>query len=187
MIKGGTGGSNTFTGLRYEANVDLAVFLNQQSGYSVNKTKVYYNKKLVARLFKKHELYVFLADNHVDWTKHLSKKLLPDNCIYVIVNNTAFILEVKHQEIAGSVDEKLQTCDFKKKQYTKLFSELNYKVEYCYILDDWFKNEKYKDVLDYIISVGCKYYFGYIPLEEFGLPVPSTNNNDKAIIHSYEI
>lgn len=75
--------------------------------------------QLVARLFKKHELYRFLAQNGVDWKKHLSKKLLPDNCIYVIVNNTAFILEVKHQQIAGSVDEKLQTCDFKKKQYVK--------------------------------------------------------------------
>lgn len=41
MIKGGTGGSNTITRLRYEANVDLAVFLNQQSGYSVNKTIIH--------------------------------------------------------------------------------------------------------------------------------------------------
>jgi hypothetical protein len=83
-----------------------------------------------------------------------------------------FIIEVKHQEVAGSVDEKLQTCDFKKKQYIKLFSELNYEVEFDYILDDWFKNPKYKDTLDYIISVGCKYYFNYIPLNNLGLPVP---------------
>lgn len=92
---------------------------------------------------KKHQLYKFLAENGVDWKKHLSKKLLPDNCIYVIVNNTAFILEVKHQQIAGSVDEKLQTCDFKKKQYVKLFSQLNYKVEYCYVLDSWFRKPEY--------------------------------------------
>ena len=84
-----------------------------------------------------------------------------------------FILEVKHQQTTGSVDEKLQTCDFKKKQYTKLLSELNYKVEFCYILDDWFKKDEYKDVRDYIISVGCKYYYNYIPLYELGLPVPT--------------
>ena len=30
MIKGGTGGSNTTTGLIYEAKVDLATFLNTQ-------------------------------------------------------------------------------------------------------------------------------------------------------------
>ena len=28
-----------------------------------------------------------------------------------------------------------------------------------------------KDVLDYIISVGCGYYFNYIPLSALGLPV----------------
>lgn len=186
MIKGGVGGSNTLTGLVYEAKVDLADFLNAQEGYKVDGTRVYYKDVLVARLFKKHGLYKFMSENGIDWRDHLTKKLLPDNCIYVIVNNTAFILEVKHQQVAGSVDEKLQTCDFKKKQYTKLFSELNYKVEYCYVLDSWFKKPEYKDTLDYIISVGCHYYFDYIPLCELGLPVPDTADNG-AGIPSYEV
>ena len=81
-----------------------------------------------------------------------------------------FILEVKHQEVRGSVDEKLQTCDFKKKQYQRLLAQLNMNVEYIYILDDWFRKPKYKDVLDYIISVGCQYYFSNIPLSKLGLP-----------------
>ena len=89
-----------------------------------------------------------------------------------LVNNTMFILEVKTQNVAGSVDEKLQTCDFKKKQYQKLLSQLNMEVQYIYILDDWFRKPQYKDVLDYIISVGCQYYFNYIPLQKLGLPVP---------------
>jgi len=70
------------------------------------------------------------------------------------------------------VDEKLQTCDFKKKQFRKLFATLNIEIEYIYILGDWFKLPKYKDVLDYVISVGCQYYFGYLPLQKLGLPVP---------------
>lgn len=40
-----------------------------------------------------------------------------------------------------------------------------------YMLNDWFRKPKYKDVLDYIISVGCQYYFNYIPLQKLGLPV----------------
>ena len=32
MKKGGTGGSNTLTGLIYEAKVDLGTFLNSQEG-----------------------------------------------------------------------------------------------------------------------------------------------------------
>ena len=74
--------------------------------------------------------------------------------------------------MAGSVDEKLQTCNFKKKQYKKLFSRLNIEVEYMYLLSDWFLHKSYKDVLDYIISVGCSYYFEYIPLDKLGLPIP---------------
>lgn len=184
MKKGGIGGSNTRTGLIYEAKVDLATFLNSQVGYLVNDTKVYYEGELVARIFKKHALYVFLKNNNIDWKKYISKQLLPDNCIYVIINNTVFVIEVKHQEKGGSVDEKLQTCDFKKKQYMKLFSELNYKVEYCYILDDWFKKPSYRDCLEYIINMGCRYFFNYIPLSELGLPVPPQENN---ITQSYEL
>ena len=184
MIKDGIGGGNTVTGLIYEAKVDLGSFLNSQNDYTVTNTKVYFKNELVARLFKKHALYTFLKEVGIDWTKHISKQLLPDNCIYVIVNNTAFIIEVKHQEVSGSVDEKLQTCDIKKKEYTKHFSELNYRVEYYYILDKWFLQNKYKDTLDYIISVGCKYYFDYIPLQELGLPIPEQTSNT---INSYEI
>lgn len=178
MIRGGIGGGNTKTGLIYEAKVDLTTFLNDQKGYVVKDMDIFYNEELVGNIFKKHGLYKFLKQNGIDWRKHLSKQLLPDNSIYVIINNTMNIIEVKHQEVGGSVDEKLQTCDFKKKQYIKLFSELNYKVEFMYILSDWFRQECYKDTRDYIISVGCSYYYNYIPLHELGLPVPPVDEND---------
>lgn len=173
MKTGGTGGANTLTGLIYEGEVDLKTFLNQQQGYRVVGSTVIYQNEEVAQIFQKHELYSeFLVPRGIDWKSCISSQLLPDNGIYVIVNNTVFIIEVKTQNTTGSVDEKLQTCDFKKKQYQKLFFPLNIEVQYVYILDDWFKKPKYKDVLDYIISVGCKYYFQYIPLQKLGLPVP---------------
>lgn len=172
MKKDGVGGGNTITGLIYEGKVDLATFLASQKGYSVIDSYVYYNRNLVARIFKKYGFYRFLAENGINWKEHISSQLLPDNCIYVIINNTLFIIEVKTQNVGGSVDEKLQTCDFKKKQYQKLLCQLNIEVEYVYILDDWFRAPKYKDVLDYIISVRCQYYFNYIPLAKLGLPVP---------------
>ncbi len=90
----------------------------------------------------------------------------------MIVNNTLFVIEKKTQTVGGSVDEKLQTCDFKKKQYKKLMSTINVDFEYIYILDGWFKHPSYKDTLDYVISVGCQYYFEYLPLKKLGLPVP---------------
>ena len=172
MKKGGIGGGNTITGLIYEGKVDLAVYLARQKDYQVEGTNVLYQGKVVAYVFKKHEFYKFLEENGVDWRNIISSQLLPDNCIYVIVNNTLFILEVKNQNVGGSVDEKLQTCDFKRKQYIKLLSQLNIEVEYVYILSQWFKNPKYRDVLDYIVSVNCHYYFASIPLQKLGLPVP---------------
>lgn len=175
MINGGIGGANTLTGLVYEGKVDLKTFLNQQPGYRVEGSHVLYQDKEVGQIFKKHELYSqFLKPRGIDWRNCISAQLLPDNGIYVIINNTVYIIEVKTQNVGGSVDEKLQTCDFKKKQYQKLFFPLNIEVQYIYILDEWFRNPRYKDVLDYIISVGCQYYFQYIPLQKLVLPVPPT-------------
>ena len=176
MKKGGIYGGNTKTGLIFEGKTDLATFLSKQKGYRIeNNREVYYNDEPVARIFKKYRFYdVFLDELGIDWTKCISKRLLPDDSIYVLMNNTLFIIECKHQEVGGSVDEKLQTCDFKKKQYQKIMSKANIDVEYIYLLDNWFRDPRYKDVLDYIQSVGCDYYFEYIPLKRLGLPVPET-------------
>ena len=172
MIKGGIGGGNTRTGLIFEDKVDLATFLSNLPRYTLENNNVYYEGCKVAMIFKKNNFYKFLKDIGINWENYISKKLLPDDSIYVIINNTLYIIECKHQQVAGSVDEKLQTCDFKKKQYQKLMAPANIKVQYMYLLDNWFRDPKYKDVLDYIISVGCQYYFEYIPLVEIGLPVP---------------
>ena len=57
-------------------------------------------------------------------------------------------------------------------------SHANIDVEYIYLLSEWFKKPAYKDVLDYIVSVNCSYYFEYIPLTKLGLPVPVDETND---------
>lgn len=187
MVKGGFGGANTQTGIHFEGKVDIVSYLNNKvKGYSCipkppNKKKqtmgydIYYYEELVAESFKKYELYRHLDSIGIDWEKILSKKLLPDDAIYVISNNSVFILEVKYQEVAGSVDEKLQTCGFKLSQYKRLFAPLNHNVEYIYILNDWFRKPEYKDTLDYIIHMNCRYYFEYLPLHEIGLPVSDEN------------
>lgn len=190
MVKNGKGGGDTKTGLIFEGKTDLGAFLSTQKGYEIrtitenvsyNGTKqkvcvrtVFFNNEKVAELYKKNEIYTSLLKKlNINWEIYISKKLLPDDSLFVIIKNTVYIIECKHQQVGGSVDEKLQTCDFKKKEYKKLFSKANIDVEYIYLLDDWFRNPKYKDVLDYIHSVGCDYYFEYIPLYRFGMPVPN--------------
>ncbi len=176
MIKDGIGGSNTKTGLIFEEQTDLNKLFESISGYSLIKThddsgyEVRFHNELKAYCFKKYEFYRFLKRYGIDWDKYLSKRLLPDNGLFIIVRDTLFIIEVKFQQVSGSVDEKLQTCDFKRKQYTKLVHSLGWRVEYVYVLNDWFRKPEYKDVLDYIISVNCHYQFNVIPLKWFGLP-----------------
>ena len=171
MIKGGKGGANTLTGLSFEKRTDLREIFSNLQYYSIDGEKLLYKNKLVAKFFKKYELYKnLLKELKIDWKNKISKKLLPDETLFVLSNNTLFIIEMKFQEVAGSVDEKLQTCDFKKKQYLKLFEGIDIKIEYCYVLNDWFKKPEYQDVLDYISSVDCKYFFGILPFSYLGLP-----------------
>lgn len=172
MIKGGKGGGNTLTGLNFEKEKNILELLSNTPGYSVKGNIILFKDKEVARSYRKNSLYKFLGSHGVKYSEILSKKLLPDEALYVIVNNTMYILELKFQRVSGSVDEKLQTCDFKKKQYQRLLAPLNYEVEYIYILSDWFNNPAYKDVLTYITSIGCHYYFNYLPLQKLGLPIP---------------
>ena len=174
MKKGGVGGANTQTGIRFEGRVDILTALDKLDGYDIKGNTIVYLGKEVAYSYRQNSLYAFLKEQGIDYKDYISKKLLPDDAIYVIKDNTIYIIEIKFQNVEGSVDEKLQTCDFKKKQYQKLFSSLNYEVEYMYVLSDWFRQERYKDVRDYIISVGCHYYFEYLPLDKLGLPVPKT-------------
>jgi hypothetical protein len=176
MVKNGKGGSNTLTGLNFEGKVDFLSLLKGIDGYAVQKSRleagsnVYFNGELVARAFKKHDFYRFLDENNIDWKNIISKKLLPDDALLVIIRETLFIIEVKYQQVAGSVDEKLQTCDFKRKQYLKLVQSLELKVEYVYVLSNWFKKSEYRDVLDYINTVNCHYKFNELPLAWLGLP-----------------
>lgn len=172
MKKGGIGGAKTITGLEFENRVDLLKRLASLPGYNVQGNEISYKGQHVATSLKQRTLYKYLASNGINYLDYISKQLRPDEAIYVEASKTLFVIEMKFQKTTGSVDEKLQTCDFKKKQYEKLMSPLGIKVEYIYILSDWFQHDTYRDVKEYILSVGCKYYVELLPLAELGIPMP---------------
>jgi hypothetical protein len=171
MKTGGIGGANTKTGLVFEGRVDILEVFKRVPGYKVHADgTILFKDKVVAHHLRKSLLYKFLESKGVDYKDILSKKLLPDDAIFVPSAKMLYIIEMKFQKVAGSVDEKLQTCDFKKKQYTKLMKSLSIQVDYIYILNDWFNVPAYRDVLGYIKEVGCDYYFNEIPLNRLDLP-----------------
>lgn len=65
MKSNGIGGTNTKTGLIFEGQTDLSTFLNQQKNYEVINNEVFFKKKSVAFIFKKHSLYKFLETRNI--------------------------------------------------------------------------------------------------------------------------
>lgn len=165
------GGSNTnVNGLAFEGRTDLLESLKKHKDFEVVRNEVFLKGYVVAYYYEKHGLYKqFLEPRNINYKNILSKKLLPDGALFNEKTNTMYIIEKKYQEGSGSVDEKLQTCDFKKKQYIKLLEPLGIKVEYFYVLNKWFDKSEYYDVFKYIESVGCKYFIEELPLKEIGL------------------
>ena len=164
----GGGAKTNENGLRFEARADLRDAIAEHPNYTLENDIVYNNGHKVAYYYEKHGLYKnFLEPRGDDFKSRISSKLLPDSALYV--DSTMYIIEKKYQAASGSVSEKLQTCDFKKKQYEKLFSGLGVKIEYYYVLNDWFNQNSFRDVFEYIESVGCRYFIEFIPLNELGL------------------
>lgn len=166
--KVGGGAQTNKNGLVFEQTTSLREIFEIHPDFTIDGFDVKQNGKVVATLCGKWALYKnVLKQRGVDYASLVSKLLLPDEAL--LVGDTVYIIEKKFQGSSGSVDEKLQTCDFKKKQYTKLFKPAGIKVEYIYVLNDWFKQDSYKDVHDYIKEVGCHFYFNEIPLKALGL------------------
>ncbi len=170
MKKGGIGGSHTKTGLVFEKNTNILDVFTKLASYSVRENLIYHNGILVAESYPKNSFYMFLKKNNIDYKKIISTKLLPDDSLFVLKTKTFFIIEKKFQQVGGSTDEKLQTADFKIKQYRKLLAPLNLGINFIYILNNWFKHPRYNDVLNYINNIdGCNYFFGKIPLKYLDL------------------
>ena len=165
------GGSQTNkNGLAFERDTSLdEAFI--KAGYYIKDNYVYdRNDNRIGLSIPKNNLYKnFLEKEKIDYRKYNSKKWLPDEAFLNFKTKTVYIIEKKYQQTSGSVDEKLPNCDFKKKEYQKLFKPLRIKVRYIYVFNDWFKDKQYRDVLQYIKDVKCEYYYNEIPFSCLGL------------------
>jgi hypothetical protein len=167
-VKGGKGGGRTTTGLAFEKQTSLADAL-ENADFTVEKFKVYQATELVGELAGKGQLYRFLEARDVAWRDRISKRLLPDEAIYSLLNHKLTVIEKKWQEVEGSVDEKLQTVGFKIRQYNRLLDGTGIEFKFIYLLNDWFADPRYSDVLEYIVETGGTYHFNAVPLDELEL------------------
>ena len=171
MITGGTGGANTLSGTYFEQ-----ITKGIAPGIPVHKKELRtYFEKNTDKLYSLSMIFqnnTGLPTSEIPkdkWEKAkkfegqflLTKALEPDECWIDYESSTMTIFEKKYQDTNGSVDEKIQTCDFKWRQYKKIATELGLEnVYYIFILGDFFKNRYYVDALNYVKSVPyCDYYF----------------------------
>lgn len=135
-------------------------------------------------LCSQDDFYNFLAENYPSkaankkesnsrkqmFKARISKTLNPDMAFFDFEKRVLIILEIKAQSSEGSVDEKLETVDFKRKQYSKLIQGTEFdKVEFKWILDSKFRDEKYDDVKTYIRDMGSDYLIDDISLNFIGI------------------
>lgn len=177
----GGGKQTNINGLSYEKDTDFLDIIDKQKNlhYTLFETKsksraayIYKSNKLIGYFFEKHSLYKeFFKPRGYDYNEEAKYSLLlPDTVFINEISKTVYIVEKKYQEGGGSVDEKIQTCDYKKNYfYAPKFDRLGYKTEFFWLLSPFYNADKFSDVFSYIKQKRCRYFFNVIPLNEFGL------------------
>jgi hypothetical protein len=159
----GAGGANTNkNGLSYEKVTDLKDQF--QICKKINNTNIY------EVVFKGH-YDVYINANKSELHKYMEKEghknsvlclaagcKQPDEAYIHLNRKLLFIIEKKFQQRSGSVDEKIQTGVFKQLHYTELFP--NFKICYIYCLSDWFKQNEYASILNYLKMNGIPVFWG---------------------------
>ncbi len=184
MKKGGKGGAKTAkAGADFEDQTHQVLIDDlKQIGYVIdtsewgNISPRYISLKKsdsrVIEIFFKASLHkLFFEPRGVKSSDYFSARLEPDTAIFSSSARTLTIIEKKQQTGAGSVAEKLQTCDYKMLYYRTLCEPLNLKVELVWQLGSYFKEQEegLRSVFEYMISKGSTFYFNKIPVDKLKL------------------
>ena len=155
------GGKNTnFNGLSYEniTNITIKLESKEIKKFGKNINDIYHmyeiNNNIIYRLIK-NGLKNFLIN---EYNSKCEKNLEPDECFVNVKNKKIYILEKKFQQVSGSVDEKIQTAQFKFEYYKELYP--TFTIKYAYVLSDWFKADKYKPEMRYLEKYNFAVFWG---------------------------
>ena len=167
----GGGAQTNRNGLHFEQTTSLNDALIHAGFQICNQYDVYKNNILIGHSVNKSKFStVFLRNYNINYLQYNSKRWDPDEAFVNLENRTVYIIEKKFQQTNGSVDEKLSTFLFKKREYEKLLTPIGFHVVYIYLLSsNWFNNKKYKDYFDYMEEQSCPYFFDILVLEALGL------------------
>jgi hypothetical protein len=184
MKKGGTGGAHTAReGSSFEIKTDEELMSELGAmGYVESKLHMLsgiggpiHGRTLVNKsnrqidVFYKSGIYkLFFEPRGINYKEYFSARLEPDTSIFSSQTKTLTIIEKKQMTTAGSVAEKLQTCDYKRHYYETLLKGQGIKLDIFWVLGSYFKAQErqLKSVYDYMESKGSKYFFESMPAHE---------------------
>ena len=159
----GAGGSNTNkNGLGFENKTDILQSIKIIKKEKLTKTQyaIYtkINNKNVIILKKCGFIKYFKNKKDYNYNPKNYKALQPDLCILDEENNCINIIEKKFQSCSGSVDEKLQTFQYK----IWLLQQLcpNYEIKYYFCLCNWFKQKRYEPEMEYFRIHKIRVFWG---------------------------
>lgn len=175
----GGGATTTRNGLAFEQDTDLAESM-QRAGVSMallpkwNKTAAYAvfdkNGQRIGTVCKQARFYHEFVEPHgIIWSDILDVQITPDDVFIDDEHKIVHIVEKKFQSRPGSTDEKPRGCEYNLRAYRKLCASTGYDVQYTYVANDWWKQKKYCQLIEFVREKGCGWYFNDIPLSALGL------------------
>jgi hypothetical protein len=148
----GAGGKNTnLNGLSFEDKTDFTKFLLKKN-YNLKENKCFSIDKNIIYC-KQNDFRNFIKDN---FEIKLTRK--PDGAFINLETKEIFILEMKNQNVEGSVDLKLYAGVCLRSEYEELLPE--FKITYCLVLNNWFKKDKYKFMKKILLKHDIKIFYG---------------------------
>jgi hypothetical protein len=154
----GAGGKNTNkNGLPYEYITELSTeydIINKYPFYSLISFKT--SEKLF-KYTKQSNFKKCMRDKILSNIPAVHGTHSPDECYIDEEDKIVFIIEKKFQQCSGSVCEKIQTADCKRRNYQKRIPD--YKIVYMYCLSDWFK-DNCKAELEYLQDINIPVFWG---------------------------
>jgi hypothetical protein len=166
----GAGGQNTnINGLSFEikTSIENKLIENKFKKNILNKNKYAYyyesytDNRIVYltqtgfRTFIKKEFDINIYKN-------------PDEAFIIYKNNKYYIkiLEKKNQNVAGSVEDKLKTGAFNKREYEKMFNNKHFIISYAFCVSNFLKEKiesneiKYKNMKEILLEDDIKLFYG---------------------------
>lgn len=146
MIEGGKGGSATnASGLPFEKCV--------LRGHVPGKSYLIGDKKFV--YLKQGQFTKHMADLKDPQWEHNKK---PDGAYVSHDRKTIIIIEVKHQKVAGTADEKIRAGPCLREEYKALYPSVEH-VHLMFIVNEFFAKKKYEIAIKFNEKFGIPIFF----------------------------